>query len=663
MLKKPEAILAAFGFKRREELLAHLPHRHEDRANWADPSVCREGETVTVAGEIVRSKFARWGARRCSFEAWLQPQQSLSLVRLSWFNLPYIKNAFPDGRKVIVHGVVKRTKGEVRLFHPEFELWEDDEETRIHVGRIVPIYPLVEGVSQKALRRLIFETLADWPGGDPDPLAGVPVDLPARDWAMRQIHFPDSWEALAQARNRLVFEELFLLQTVLVGRRHRAAQVPRHRPAKAYELVERWRALLPFTLTQSQQQACRELDQDLHRARPMNRLLQGDVGSGKTAVATHAILRTLERGETAAFLAPTETLAQQQASVLRRWLEPLGIRVELWTRNCKPGEAGLFGALPVVHVGTHALLQAGVDLGRLGLAVIDEQHKFGVLQREALVAKGEQPDLLVMTATPIPRTLCLAFYGDLDVSVLSDRPPGRGRVKTAVRTRDQLPKVWDFLKGELQAGRQAYVVFPVIDESEKADLKALASGVAELRAIFGEAAVRMLHGRMTAEEKEAVMADFRAGKFGILASTSVIEVGVDVPNATLMVIENAERFGLASLHQLRGRVGRGSAVSYCVLVAGTEGENQRLAVMERTDDGFVVAEEDFKQRGPGDILGTAQSGLPPLAYADLLRDGPILAEAKRWAELVVGADPDLAAHPALRQAVASWLRLGAVQPV
>ncbi len=661
-LKKAEAILSALGLDRAEELLFHLPRRYEDRGCWIDPGTCAEGDALTVAGEIVRTKLSRWGARRCSFDAWLQPEGRLGEVRLSWFNMPYIKTNYPEGRRVIAHGTVKLTKGEVRLFHPEVEPWDDGEEARIHVDRIVPIYPLVEGVGQKALRRLVYETISDWKGFPDDPLVGTGAEVADRTWAFRQVHFPDSWETLKAARHRMVFEELFVLQTVLACRRRRSMEVVRRRSEVVGELVERWRAGLPFELTAAQVRVCAEIDADLGRARPMNRLLQGDVGSGKTAVAVHAMLRALERGEAAAFLAPTETLAQQQAGVLRRWLEPLGVRVELWTRTSKPGDAGLFAGVPTVHVGTHALLEEGVDLGRLGLAVIDEQHKFGVLQRGALLAKGEHPDLLVMTATPIPRTLCLAFYGDLDVSVLDGVPAGRGRVKTAVRTREQLPKVWEFMKGELAAGRQAFVVFPVIDVSEKADLKALGSGAEELKGIFGAEAVRILHGRMGSEEKEAVMADFRAGRFGVLAATSVIEVGVDVPNATLMVVENAERFGLAALHQLRGRVGRGAATSYCVLVMGEEGAGrERLEVMERTGDGFVVAEEDFRLRGPGDVLGTAQSGLPPLAVADLLRDGEVLAAAKQRAEVVVAADPELRSHPELRRRVERWLEGGALR--
>ncbi|GAB4241844.1 MAG: ATP-dependent DNA helicase RecG [Candidatus Methylacidiphilales bacterium] len=658
-LKKAEAILAALGLDRAEDLVFHLPRRYEDRSRWVDPQTCREGDPLTVAGEIVRVKFARWGARRCSLDVWLQPEGSLGQVRLSWFNMPYLRTAYPEGKRIIAHGTVSRTKGDVRLFHPEVEPWEEGAEARIHVDRIVPIYPLVEGVGQKGLRRLIYETVSGWEGFTDDPLAGTDLKVADRTWAYRQIHFPDSWETLEKARYRLVFEELFLLQTVLACRRHRTLEAKRPRGKARMDLVGPWKASLPFELTAAQVRVCGEIDRDLEQTRPMNRLLQGDVGSGKTAVAVHAMLRALERGETAAFLAPTETLGQQQAAVLRRWLEPLGVRVELWTRTSKPGDAGLFASVPTVHVGTHALLEERVNLGKLGLAVIDEQHKFGVLQRGALLAKGDQPDLLVMTATPIPRTLCLAYYGDLDISVLDSSPAGRGRVKTVVRTREHLPAVWDFMKKELAAGRQAFVVFPVIDESEKADLKALASGAEELKKVFGAEAVRVLHGRMKSEEKETVMAEFRAGQFGVLAATSVIEVGVDIPNASLMVVENAERFGLASLHQLRGRVGRGAATSYCVLIAGDEGAGrQRLEVMERTGDGFVVAEEDFRQRGPGDILGTAQSGLPPLVVSDLLRDGDILAEAKRRAESLVVEDPDLIGHPGLRRRVAKWLESG-----
>lgn len=648
------AILKAFGFSQEEDLLLHFPRRHEDRARWRSPLNAAEGDVVTFLGQVVRTKFSRWGRRQCSFDAWLQPEKEFGTVRLSWFNLPYIKNGLSEGKKLVVHGTLKAGKTEVRIFHPEYEVVEVEDSPLIHLNRLTPIYPLVEGVGQKTLRRTIFEILSTWEPSASDPMAGLGKDLPTREWAIRQFHFPDSLENLERARRRMVLEELFVLQLAVLRRRMRVQRLEKVRLPRTRELVSVWKSALPFALTAGQEEVCAEVDRDLEAAHPMNRLLQGDVGSGKTVVAIHAMLRALERGETAAFLAPTETLASQQAGVLRNGLEPLGVRVDLWTRSSKPEPMPLLKDCPVLHVGTHALIQEGVDLGRLGLAVVDEQHKFGVMQRAALLGKGKCPDLLVMTATPIPRTLCLAFYGDLALSTLREKPAGRRPIKTVVRSRAQLPKVWDFLKKELAEGRQAFVVFPVIEENEKVELKPLKLGVEELRQVFGPEAVGELHGRMSPDEKKKVMESFRSRAFGILASTTVIEVGIDVPNATMMVIENAERFGLAQLHQLRGRVGRGAATSYCVLVTEKAGDESwdRLQVLERSQDGFEVAEEDFKQRGPGNIFGTEQSGLPPLMLADLLKDQGLLQEATAMAESVVGADPDLKQNREL----AAWVR-------
>jgi len=649
------ALLRSFGLQNERDLLFHFPKRYEDRMRWGDPLHSAEGEMVTFRGKIVQTKFARWRFGKSSFEIILQPEASFAGVTLAWYNLPYLKNSLTEGKQLIVYGKVSLGKTTRKFIHPEFEVFHSDEDEQIHVNRLTPVYPLTEGVGQKALRRAIYLFLEKGEFTLPEIHPQVPHGLMGREEAVRQIHFPLDSSRLESARKRLVYDEIFLMQLVLAQRRNAMSKVTKSRAQIHHALVEDFRRSLPFHLTPTQERVCRELDADLNLPHPMNRLLQGDVGSGKTIVALHAILRTLERGENAAFLAPTETLAEQQARNFTRFLEPLGIGVQLWTRSHKPEFAPLLERRGHVYVGTHALIQEKVVLENLGLGVIDEQHKFGVLQRAALRAKGTAPDLLFMTATPIPRTLCLTQYGDLDLSILEGLPQGRTPIKTVLRKREQLPKVWEFIKKELSQKRQAYVVFPLVEESEKSDLKAVQKELAALQKIFGVDQVRMLHGKMKSAEKREVMRGFRANEFGILAATSVIEVGIDVANATVMVIENAERFGLAQLHQLRGRVGRGSELSYCVLISSESGKDswRRLKMMEESTDGFRLAEEDFAIRGPGNILGTEQSGLPPLILADLIRDRDILTQARSDAKIRIERDPELRNEPALREALAT----------
>jgi ATP-dependent DNA helicase RecG len=458
------------------------------------------------------------------------------------------------------------------------------------------------------------------------------------------------------------------------------ATAHRQRSARTGDLSKRWLTSLPFTLTNAQQRVMREIDADLSQGPPMNRLLQGDVGAGKTFVAVYAMLRAVEAGEQAALMAPTQILAEQHALNLRRWLEPLGIRVELFTGNTKEkgkkadrlrgGEIDLFtlkgepsvlrtagpatAALKTagsVIVGTHALLYDRYAADKLGLIVIDEQHKFGVLQRLALSRKGQNPDILVMTATPIPRTLGMTVYGDLDVSILDELPPGRQPILTKCRSAKELDKFWAFLLKQIGEGRQAYVVYPLIEESEKVDAKSVKVEFERLKGLLPQAKLGLLHGQLDAAEKERVMTAFRAGEIEVLFSTSVIEVGVDVPNATVMLIENAERFGLAQLHQLRGRIGRGEYPSFCVLVGEPKSLEgwRRLKIMEETTDGFRIAEEDFKIRGPGNIFGTEQSGLPPLLFASLETDYDLLTQARHDAGRLIKEDPTLAPWPGLRE--------------
>jgi len=652
--KVPEA-WAKLGILSDQDLIHHFPRRHEDRSLWSDPISATEGATVTTRGKIVSSKNNRWRGGRSSFEAVFQPQGMFESITLVWYNMPFFKNYLKEGKELIAHGRIMISGKKRKIMHPEIEVITEDMHCSIHLDRLTPIYPTTTGLSQRVIRSRMHATLS---GEDfyVQEMVPLPGNFVSATEAYREIHFPTTPASLESARQRLAFEELFLMQILLAKRRQNVISVHKKRGKKKRDLVEPWLKSLSFQPTNAQSRVFAELDEDLARERPMNRLLQGDVGSGKTLVACHAMLRTLECGMNAALLAPTETLAEQHARNLRKLLEPFDVSVQVWTKNQKPTGAGLFTKNGIIFVGTHALFQAKAVLPSLGLGVIDEQHKFGVLQRRAFLAKGENTDLLVMTATPIPRTLCLTLYGDLDVSVLDEMPPGRKEIKTVLRSAEELSKVWAYIKKEIQKDRQAYVVYPVLEESEKLDLKSVKVAFKEMQGIFGEKEVVMLHGKMDPEEKMLQMAEFRTGRKHVMVATSVIEVGVDVPTATMMVIEHAERFGLAQLHQLRGRVGRSDLQSYCVLVGEPKGEEswKRLKIMEETQDGFRLAEEDLKIRGPGNILGAEQSGLPPLRVANLGRDMLLLSEARKAASELMEREPELENYPALRERLKTY---------
>lgn len=648
-----ERIWNRLGYDEQDDLIFHYPRRYEDRSQWQDPFRLSDGDWVTFKGEIATVKVERWRRGRTCTKIMASPTNSFGLVQVQFFNMPFIKATLKEGKEVIFHGRIGFDKNGPKLTHPEYEVVNREEDPRIHLDRLTPIYPLKEGVSQRVLRRTIFKLLNSKEQLI-DEASPAPKELGDQELALRNIHFPESFPLLQHARKRLAFDELLLTQLLMAERRARMQQVNKPREEEEASYVEPFMEALPFEMTGAQKGACREIDGDLKKSWPMNRLLQGDVGSGKTLVAAHALLRTLEQGNNGALMAPTETLAEQHATNLRKLLDGLGIEIVLWTRTSRPEEGLISYNIPTIFVGTHALFQDKVKLPRLGLAVVDEQHKFGVLQRMALQSKGSHPDLLVMTATPIPRTLCLTLYGDLEISTLDELPPGRTPVRTVLRSRDELPKVWDFIHKEIDAGRQAYIVYPLVEESEKLDAKSVKAGVKELQEVFGKDRVVILHGKMDASEKAKAMADFRSGKRPVMVATSVIEVGVDVPTATMMVVESAERFGLAQLHQLRGRVGRGTAKSYCVLVAKPSKEEndeswQRLKIMEETTDGFRLAEEDFKIRGPGNVLGTEQSGLPPLKVASLTRDFDLIPLARDFAEQLLSEDPNLDHWPFLQE--------------
>lgn len=528
--------------------------------------------------------------------------------------------------------------------HPDFEVLEKDapDSDLIHLNRIAPIHPSIGPWSPRSLRRLIFETL-----GRLDPKSVPPPGANA----FHTVHFPGSWEEFEDARTALVREELFEMQCVLA--RQRARQNSGSAPVIGREtpLLARFIRQLPFSLTASQKRVLTSIFDDLARGQPMNRLLHGDVGSGKTIIAATAMAGTAAAGHSAALMAPTQVLAHQHYDTFRRLFEPLGIPVVLRTASRKEKHPPMG---PHIVIGTHALLFAPDAIGRPALVVIDEQHKFGVRQRAKLSAQSPHPHVLVMSATPIPRTLALTLYGDLDISVLDEMPPGRTQVRTLVRPHGKLPEAATFLRGQLDKGRQAYLVYPVIEEGTRTELKAATGEFTRWAKLLAPHSCLLLHGRLNADEKDAIMQDFRTGNARALISTTVIEVGIDVANATVLLVENAERFGLAQLHQLRGRVGRGSEKSWCILITGKDADEKldRLKILEKAADGFAIAEADLELRGPGDLLGTEQTGLPPVRLARLPHDLSLLEQARTDAQKLIASDPTLTTRPDLQARMA-----------
>jgi ATP-dependent DNA helicase RecG len=586
---------------------------------------------------------------------------------LQWWSQPWREKQFQPGMQLFVYGKIQEFNGFLQIDSPEFEILGTDD--GLQVGRIVPVYPMTEGLFQVNLRRAIHSALERCVDAVPDALPpkiredfGL-ADLP---WCLQQIHFPDSLEDKERARARLLFEELFLLQVALAQKKIAAhiEEVGVRHPVED-DLIRDWVSKLPFKLTGAQKRAMNEVRKDLKSPRPMNRLLHGDVGSGKTMVAAYALWMAHAAGYQGALLAPTEILAEQHFTVLKRLLEPHGVQVALLegslkTKNKRLILADIAEGRSTVVVGTHAIIQENVEFRNLSICVVDEQHRFGVMQRAALAHKGVQdlrPDVLVMTATPIPRTMALTVYGDLDVSVLDELPPGRQPIKTVAVKPNQREKAYKFVLDAVKQGRQAYVVCPLVEESEKlAQLKAATALAEQLRAheLHG-LRVGLLHGQMGVVERDEEMELFRAGMLDVLVSTTVIEVGVDVPNATVMLIEDAERFGLSQLHQLRGRVGRGQHASTCILLGDPKGDEgrARLRVMTKTQNGFEIAEHDLELRGPGEFYGTRQSGMPDFRLANIVRDVEIIALAREAAVELVKSDPHLEApeHGALRAAL------------
>jgi ATP-dependent DNA helicase RecG len=660
--------LRRLGVETVEDLLTHFPRRHEDRTEF--PKFPHEESDVPIClcGEVVKTSLRRFGGWKKIFEATLQESDPNALSEplvCRWFNLHYVQKMIATGQRMVVFGKPRLRGTRICMDHPEFEVIENDEEISIHFRRITPIYPATEGLSQRVLRSMIYRLLNELPSASAGLETLAPSNLVRgeRPEAIRAIHFPDSWEARDAAREHLVLTEFFMMQMLIASRRADASTRRGEKHCGAGALLDRFLKSLPFELTAAQSKVIGEIRHDLAANRPMNRLLQGDVGSGKTVVAIAAMLLAVESGYQAAFMAPTQILAEQHYDVLRRWLEPLGVRMALRTaarqeesgplplfervqespRESSPDEKLITTNQPQIVIGTHALLYDKVSFSNLGLVVIDEQHKFGVTQRAQLSAREPAPDVLVMTATPIPRTLTMTIYGDLDVSTIDEMPRNRGKIVTAVRDGSKLGEVLAFLRTQLEAGRQVYVIYPLIDESEKLDAKAAAAEYDLWRERLRPFRCDLLHGRIPAPEKQEIMERFRRGDTNTLISTTVLEVGVDVPNATVMLIENAERFGLAQLHQLRGRIGRGEHKSYCILLTSAQAKeaSEKLAVLERTSDGFKVAEADWELRGPGDLLGTAQSGLPALKVGNLRTDAHLMLRARAAAVSILERDPRL----------------------
>jgi len=625
-----------------EDLLLHRPKRYEDRRHFSSIKNLQARLAMAGRGKVV-ALGVKWFNRHTKSVFELVLDDGSARLHCRWWNLPFMEKNFAVGDEVFVFGKVVQLKPRT-MDHPETEIIEGGEESSIHLNRVAPIYPLTEGLPQRWLRSLIWRALEQFESKIEEPWSreSFVTLLPSRAEAIRTLHFPEALDETDRARRRLALDEFVELQRQIQARRRNFETKAQALPCRGdNRLMKPFLARLGFKLTEAQTKVLRELRQDMGGEHPMRRLLQGDVGSGKTVVAACCALMAIESGYDVALMAPTEILAEQHFQNFRKWLEPLGVKVGLQTASHKtigsqtttpPSHATRNAQHASFTIGTHALIESGFAPDNLGLVIIDEQHRFGVAQREKLVRKGRYPHLLVMTATPIPRTLGLTVYGELDVSILSGFPPGRGTIKTFVRTVDKLPQVWEFMLGKLKTGKQAYVVYPRVDESELKPngIKAVTSEFENLRKMLHPHRVGLIYGGLGSKDKEEVMNAFRTNRVQVLLSTSLIEVGVDVPNATIMLIENAEQFGLAQLHQLRGRIGRGSHDAFCILIAAAKSKEsrERLRVLEQTNDGFDIAEADLKMRGPGELLGQQQSGLPKFRFGDLAADWDLIQQAR-----------------------------------
>jgi ATP-dependent DNA helicase RecG len=639
-----------------EDLLLHLPKSYQDRANFVKLDSLKVGQDTAIQAKVYRSRLIETRTRGRILDVILT--DGTSFVHAKWFHGGYLQQnrTFPAGRNLVLFGRVDFDKYEstFAFFNPEFEVIDEgDGLSSLDIGRFVPIYEEAAGITSRQFRRIVSSALNQLGDGIEDPLPEEirsANGLPDLRMCLHRIHFPDPSDDLTRLNHRdspyhhrFIFEEFFLLELVFALRRQQSRSVAGVRFHTDDQVRERVKQILPFHPTNAQKRVLKEIVEDLKAAYPMNRLMQGDVGSGKTIVAFESIVLAVENGYQAALMAPTEILAEQHFINAKRILAPLDYRIGVMRRGIRKAEREELlekvaaGEMQVI-VGTHALVEEKTVFKKLGLVIIDEQHRFGVVQRLQLIAKGENPNTLVMTATPIPRTLAMTIYGDLDLSVIDEMPPGRHPIRTTHATERERDRTYAMIRAEMDQGRQCYVVYPLIEESEKIDLKSATEGYQNLSALFPERRVALLHGRLKSEEKEAIMRSFAAGEIDILVSTTVIEVGVDVANATVMLIEHAERFGLAQLHQLRGRVGRGAGQSVCILMTPpgmSDVGRQRIKAMVSSTDGFKLAEIDLQIRGPGEMAGTRQSGLPEFRNANIFTDTHLLSlaqkEAERWA--------------------------------
>ena len=641
-----EALKTA-GIETIVDLLDRIPKRYEDRRSFDAFPVQASGEAFCLKGLVIDTQRKGFGGKGF-FEAVVEDHAGGGFSRITcrWFHMPFLQKVIAAGHEVVLYGKPKEIAGRLVMDHPEFEV-VSEESRGIHLDRIVPIYKNVSGIPQRRLRELIFGILETVEGDSLVPIHDVDPTYP-RIEAFREVHFPGELTQADAARRHFAKEEFFLQQLRVVWRRARHADLSGRILGKRTHLLREFYESLPFDLTEAQKRSVKEIIADMRIKRPMNRLLQGDVGSGKTFVAMCAMLLAVDSGCQAALMAPTQILAEQHYLTFTKWLAPLGLKVGLATagRREEIQDARII-------IGTHALLYDKVEFDDLGLVVIDEQHKFGVAQRGKLIQRGIMPDVLVMTATPIPRTLTLTLYGDLDVSILDELPAGRGKIISGVRVKPKVSEMTRFLTEQLEEGRQVYLVYPLVEESESVKATSVIEAHPKWQKRFKHFEVELLHGKMPPEEKDAAMTRFRDGKSEVLVATTVIEVGVDVPNANVMVIFNAERFGLAQLHQLRGRIGRGEHKSYCILE--TDGRNpealEKLNILAGTLDGFKIAEEDLRIRGPGEVLGKRQSGVGELRFVEYLVDTSLIREAREVAEEVLREDPGLEKHPYLKD----WL--------
>ena len=653
--------LDSVGIKTIEDLLYYIPRRYLDRSTILPMNKLKVGTTATVIGRV-ESFGIKKGRRKPQFQVIIRDETGF--LYLVWFHkIKYIKNLFEENDLVVASGQVT-VYGGFQIIHPEFEIiskkseGEIPDDELIHTGRVIPLYPSTAELKRvwldsRGFRRVLkplLNNVGDLVTESLPPRVISDSNLLSLPQALKNVHFPEDLEITNLARSRLAFDELFYLELMLALRKKRIHREEGIAFLKPGNLVRSALKMLPFELTPAQKKVLREIATDIMSEHAMHRLLQGDVGSGKTIVALVAMLMAVESGYQSALMAPTEILAEQHHITIHQMMESLGVRTVLLTSSVVGTERETIleeiskGTAKVI-IGTHALIQKKVDFFKLGLVVIDEQHRFGVMQRAKLKQKGKSPDVLVMTATPIPRSLALTLYGDLDVSVIDSLPPGRKEIKTFLYSGNSKSKIHEFLESELKKGHQAYIVYPLVEESEKADLKAATQSYEFLKQeILPHRRLALLHGRIRSKDRESIMQAFRNGDYDVLVATTVVEVGVDIPNATVMIIEHADRFGLSQLHQLRGRIGRGEDQSYCLLLADpplSEEAQKRLKAMTSTSDGFKISEIDLKLRGPGEFFGTRQHGLPELKIADIVTDAKLLYQARNWAFKIIEEDPNL----------------------